>query len=263
MGYKFDTNKIMEEYNACERKLVNGSNGYRLTSPDLVKFVSNDVRGSYISYFNFDVGISESTVRREIDYFKERNLSFEWKVYSTDTPSTLGSTLVNLGFNEESAESFMVLDLTESNSLGFDISNVTEVYDKEGIRDAIRVQEKVWGGNLDWQYNYLLKLKEESPESVLIYVVYVGKVPAASAWLLLDGDSPFASIWGGSTVKEYRRQGFYQTLLKKRIHEAKLRKKKYLTIDASEMSRPIVKNYGFKLVSQIKSYLYEVDTQVL
>ncbi|CAH0525776.1 GNAT family N-acetyltransferase [Vibrio hippocampi] len=148
----------------------------------------------------------------------------------------------------------MVLDLLKTTNKSFDESLITEVSDSKGIRDAIRVQEQVWGGDFDWQYQYLLKLKEHSPDSVSIYVVYVNGQPVTSAWLTFNGDSPFAGIWGGSTIKSCRDNGYYSLLLNKRIAEAKARGVKYLTIDASDMSKPIVSKRGFKVVATTTGY---------
>ncbi|MFC5079754.1 hypothetical protein ACFPCW_18830 [Vibrio thalassae] len=46
-------------------------------------------------------------------------------------------------------------------------------------------------------------------------------------------------------MKAFRGKGFYSQLLNKRIAEAKSRGMKYLTIDASDMSKPIVEKRGF------------------
>ncbi len=67
----------------------------------------------------------------------------------------------------------------------------------------------------------------------------------ASARLFYDGRSPFASLWGGSTLASHRKRGFYTALLAVRVQEAIRRGARYLTIDASPMSRPIVARFGF------------------
>lgn len=100
----------------------------------------------------------------------------------------------------------------------------------------------------------MFKLKQQEPGSISIYVIYVDDHPVTSAWLTFNGNSPFAGIWGGSTVKAFRGKGFYSQLLNKRIAEAKSRGMKYLTIDASEMSKPIVEKRGFKVVATTTGY---------
>ncbi len=75
----------------------------------------------------------------------------------------------------------------------------------------------------------LVSLKQHAPDSVSIYVVYVDDQPVTSAWIIFNGSSPFAGIWGGSTIEAFRGNGYYSLLLNKRIEEAKSRGVKYLT----------------------------------
>lgn len=249
-----NTVDVMREYNEFERKLINSFNGVKKTDSNLTKFVSKDCYGSYISFFSFDENHTESIVKDQLAYFNKRDLCFEWKTYSTDKPSNIGKVLLANGFEKEDSESFMVLELSKAAGGSFDESQITEVSDSKGIRDAIRVQEQVWGGDFDWQYNCLMSLKEHFPDSVSIYVVYVNDQPVTSAWLTFNRGSPFAGIWGGSTIEEFRGNGYYTLLLNKRIAEAKSRGVKYLTIDASDMSKPIVLKRGFEVVATTTGY---------
>ena len=249
-----NTADVMSEYNWFERRLINSSNGVTKSDNNLTKFVSKDRHGSYISFFNFDEKLTESIVKEQLEYFNNRNLCFEWKTYSTDKPSNIDRVLLANGFEQEDSESFMALDLSKAANLPFDESQITEVSDSKGIRDAIRVQEQVWGGDFDWQFNHLMSLKEHSPDSVSIYVVYVNDQPVTSAWLTFNGNSPFAGIWGGSTIQAFRGNGYYSLLLNKRITEAKSKGVKYLIIDASDMSKPIVSKRGFEVVATTTGY---------
>ncbi|EGR1894382.1 GNAT family N-acetyltransferase [Vibrio vulnificus] len=249
-----NTVDVMREYNEFERKLIHSFNGVKESDSNLTKFVSKDRHGSYISFFDFDESLTESIVKEQLAYFGQRKLCFEWKTYSTDKPSNIGSVLLANGFEQEDTESFMVLDLSKTANEFFDESQITEVFDSQGIRDAIKVQEQVWGGDFEWQYNYLMSIKEQSPDSVSIYVVYVNRQPVTSAWLTFNGTSPFAGIWGGSTIKEFRGNGYYTLLLNKRIAEAKSKGVKYLIIDASDMSKPIVSKRGFEVVATTTGY---------
>ena len=251
---KMNTVDVMREYNESERKLINSFNGVKQSDSNLTKFVSKDRHGSYISFFSFDESLAESIVKEQLEYFNKRNLCFEWKTYSTDKPSNIGKVLLEHGFEKEDSESFMVLDLSKADVEYFDESQITEVSDSKGIRDAVRVQEQVWGANFEWQYNYLMSLKEHFPYLVSIYVVYVNGQPVTSAWLTFNGSSPFAGIWGGSTIKEFRGNGYYSLLLNKRIAEAKSKGVKYLIIDASDMSKPIVSKRGFEVIATTTGY---------
>jgi predicted acetyltransferase len=95
---------------------------------------------------------------------------------------------------------------------------------------------------------------QRSPESISIYTVCSGDKPVASAWISFNAASPFAGLWGGSTLTDYRGQGCYQALLAERAREAKARGVKFLTIDASPMSRPIVARFGFEWITDTRPY---------
>lgn len=249
-----DKAKVMRDYNKYERQATHSINGETVTTQNLVKFVSNDSYGSYISYFEHDEQQAREEIAQQLSFYRQRKLNFEWKTYTTDSPSNMDELLLEHGFEQAETESFMALDLESVEIREIDDSLLAEVSDEQGIRDAITVQEQVWGGEFDWQFNYLLNLKSQTPEAVSIYVIYQEGKPVTSAWLTFNGDSPFAGIWGGSTVKEHRGKGYYSLLLNKRISEAKQRGKKYLIIDASDMSRPIVEKHGFEFIASTTGY---------
>lgn len=259
LGDVVPTSQIMNLYNQHERKVFTAFDGDKVSTPEVVKLVANEAYGSYISFFDLNENNASQHIRQEVDYFRQLERNFEWKTYSSDKPSNIGELLLEHDFQEAESESFMILDLCSANPI-IGNQSFSEVSDSKGIRDAIRVQEQVWGGDFEWQYQYLLNLKTESPESVSIYVVYANGVPVTSAWITFNGDSPFAGIWGGSTVKEHRGNGYYSMLLNQRILDAKSRGKRYLIIDASEMSRPIVEKYGFKFVATTIGYEFQATS---
>ena len=223
-------------------------------TPDLVKFVSNRELGSCISFSNIPAEALDQTIKTEIDYFNQLKLNFTWHSYSTDKPSILGERLAAHGFTLESSASLMVLDLSSVPDSSLLLDMCIEVSDKKGIQEAITVQKKVWGRECQTQASQLIRLKEESPEQIYIYVVYQGNKPVSSAWLMCNPDSPFGSIWAGSTLKEHRGKGFYTMLLAKRIQDAKAKGLKFLTIHATNMSQPIVEKYGFTKVAGYIAY---------
>ena len=82
-----------------------------------------------------------------------------------------------------------------------------------------------------------------------VYVTYIEGQPVSTAWIYFTKQSQFASLWGGSTLKNFRGRGFYTALLAVRVQEAKSRNVRYLTVDASPMSRPILEKFGFEMIA--------------
>ena len=86
------------------------------------------------------------------------------------------------------------------------------------------------------------------PGYLSVYVAYVDETPACAGWIYFE-KGHFAGLWGGSTLEAYRGQGLYTALLAARVREARARGVPYLTIDAGEMSRPIVARHGFQTIT--------------
>jgi len=250
---------LMQVYNQHERIEQTLAGCQKIMSPDLVKFVSNRELGSCIAYSDISPVALAQRIKSEIDYFKQLKLSFKWNTYSTDSPSNLDETLLESGFIPEETSSFMVLDLSAIDGPFSDTQMCIEVSDKQGIQDAVRVQKRVWGSDCQIQASDLIRLKAESPDQIHVYVIYQDNKPVSSAWLMHNPNSPFASIWAGSTLKEYRGKGCYSDLLTKRIQDAKARSLQYLTIHASKMSKPIVEKYGFNCIAQAITYRYQAN----
>ncbi|WP_120510779.1 GNAT family N-acetyltransferase [Photobacterium salinisoli] len=254
-----DKKEIMALYNQFER-IGQAASGYeKHVNGPVVRCVSPDPQGSYITYFHLDEKQVSSAIKNEIEFFSARKQSFEWKTYSTDSPANIGKHLIEQGFTREESESFMVLELDSIQSALPVNADIAEVYDLDGIREAMSVQEKVWGTDHTSHAVLLHQMKQASPKDVAVYVIYDNHLPVSSAWILYSTDSPFAGIWGGSTLSEYRSKGYYTALLHQRINDARQRGIQYLTIDASAMSRPIVEKHGFKFIAETTPYFLDVN----
>ncbi len=256
---------IISLYNQHERIGINLAGYSKFEDKRLVRLVTEKNRGSLISYFELSERNANAAIQNEIKYFQSLNRSFEWKVYDFDSPADITEKLVAQGFEKEESESFMVLDLSNipSNTNIYIDTNlnrqVMEVKSMQGIKDAINVQQQVWGRDLSEQLEYLIHYKKTQPDLITIYVVYDHDAPVSSGWITYNDQSPFAGIWGGSTIEKHRGKGYYSELLHQRIIDAKTRGIRYLTIDASDMSKPIVEKYGFKKIAVTTPFTYNVE----
>lgn len=111
------------------------------------------------------------------------------------------------------------------------------------------VEESVWDTDFSWLKDELGMVLQERPDELSVYVAYVEGKPASSGWIYFHPGTHFASMWGGSTLPEYRKQGLYMALVAVRVQEAIRCGFRFLTIDAGEMSRPIVARHGFQLLT--------------
>jgi predicted acetyltransferase len=117
------------------------------------------------------------------------------------------------------------------------------------------VLETVHGGSYAW-IRERLGMHMEIPGYISIYVAYVDQQPASTAWIYFYPGSPFAGLWAGATLEPYRGRGLYTALLATRAQEAMRREYRYLYLNASDMSQPIVKKLGFQAFATLRAYEY-------
>jgi hypothetical protein len=153
------------------------------------------------------------------------------------------------GFELEDPDAVMCLDLeTAPVSLLKPVqADVRAITRRDQLEEVIAVESQVWGRDFSW-IRTRLGDHLEIPGCINIYVAYAGGIPACTAWVYFHARSPFADLWGGSTTG-IPGSRFNTALLAARVQEAVRRGVRYLTIDASPMSRPIVAKHGFELLT--------------
>ena len=67
---------------------------------------------------------------------------------------------------------------------------------------------------------------------------------------------PFGSLWGGSTLPEHRGRGIYSSLVAARAGEARERGCRWLTVDCSPMSLPILERRGFERLAVTTPFIW-------
>ena len=76
-----------------------------------------------------------------------------------------------------------------------------------------------------------------------------GDRPVCASRLEIHQGTQFASLWGGGTVPERRGKGIYKATVAYRAGIAAARGCRYLQVDASDDSLPILARLGFERLS--------------
>jgi GNAT superfamily N-acetyltransferase len=221
--------------------------------PALVRHVGIDDQNpnGAVLYSRLDVSTVDAAIREQIAYFEELRQDFEWKVYGHDRPADLKERLAAYGFEVEEAEAVMVLDIhraprTLLRPAGESIRRITT---SAMVDEVMAVQSAVWGEEDAGVERYLKYTLDRYPELMSVYLAYVDGQAVSAGWIYFPPGSQFASLWGGSTRREYRGRGLYTALVAVRLQEARQRQVRYLTVDASPMSRPILEKLGFERIA--------------
>jgi GNAT superfamily N-acetyltransferase len=235
-------------YTQDQRINVTYPDSQRDVLPYLIRALPTNGAGEgTIIYSQLDESNADQAIRDQIAWFTARGQNFEWKAYDYDTPPDLVARLAAHGFLVEEREAIMVLDLAQAPAALLQpvqptIRRLTDPMELTVVR---AIEEAVWGGDFGWLEEFLAHALRHHPTQMSVYVAYQGEVAASAGWIYYPSGSRFTSLWGGSTLADYRGQGLYTALLAVRAQEAIRRQIEYLTVDASAMSQPILEKFGF------------------
>jgi len=221
---------------------------------------------SYRTLDGLDSAEIDALIARQRDYFAARGEAVEWKTRGHDLPEDLTERLRAAGFEPEDSETVVIGEaaaLATEPVLpeGVMLRHVTE---GEGLADDLRRIAKthgtVWGEDHGYLIDDLSRRITTGGDDFAVFVAEAetpsGPEVVCAAWLALREGEDFAGLWGGSTLAEWRGRGIYRAMVARRAQMAAQRGVKYLQVDASENSRPILQRLGLHAVTTTTPYVW-------
>jgi len=233
--------------------------GARIERAGAVVRQTGDTHGwSAVLWSGLDEATADRVIGEQIAHFTGLGLDFEWKLYGHDRPADLGARLTAAGFRAEPEETLLV---GEAGRLALDPGTpdgirVVQATDAAGVELVVKVHESAFGTDGTRLRHQLLARLAADPGTVVAVVALAGDEPVCSARMELVPGARFAGLWGGGTVEAWRGRGVYRALVAHRARVAAARGYRYLQVDASPMSRPILERLGFHALSTTTPYLY-------
>jgi GNAT superfamily N-acetyltransferase len=257
------TEEILELYDKEQRRELQVIGTRREVTETVVRHVNLEQSEGFIAYTNLNQENADIVIAEQIAYFEKLEQPFEWKYYSHDKPENLLEHLRKHGFTIEAREALLALDLKQlPKKLQHSITHDIRLLKKpRELEDVLKVETEVWNSDHSDIMTYLEKSMETQPEMLRVYVAYIDDKPVSCAWMFFHEGSGFASLWGGSTIKEYRGRGIYTALVALRAQEAIKRGAGFLTVDASPRSQPILESLGFQFLAYTYPCKWKVKSQ--
>jgi GNAT superfamily N-acetyltransferase len=245
-----DRAELLKIFDREQRMEWTAPNSRREQSGGVVRNIIPSENSGFISYSALDQASVDAEIEAQIDYFRGLGYDFEWKVYDHDRPADLRQRLAAHGLVIEDPEALVVLDLEDAPSFYWtlELPAITRIRTQAGVDDVMRMEEAVWGDDHTQLGQFLWRFIDEHPDFMEMFAIYQDGRVASAAWILYHPPTQFASLWGGSTLNECRGRGYYTALLAIRAREARRRGFRFLTVDASPMSRPILEKHGFQFL---------------
>ncbi|MGR6897071.1 GNAT family N-acetyltransferase [Rummeliibacillus sp. BSL5] len=242
-----DKNELISLFHKELRQDAQVKGYIREETEHVVRHISQFGEKGFIVSSNVNEGNIKEIIKNELSYFSNLEQNFEWKVYNYDKPDSLKDILRQEGFTIEDPEALMVMELDEQLPLLKNDRhvNLKEITDYKGIQDIIFLEDVIWNVPHTELGERLWRDKQNNPESLYLYGIYEDGQLVSAAWMYLEENSSFASLWGGSTLPLFRGKGYYTALLATRAKKAYEKGYPFLTVDASTMSRPILEKCGF------------------
>lgn len=248
-----DRKMLLALYDKEQRIDIEYPDLFKEVKDGVVRFTGSRERHSsnFVLYSRLTDENADVSIQAQIDYYRRYGLSFEWKVFDHDKPPDLRTRLLGHGFKARERDAIMVLDIHEASpTLLHPVEvDVRRLIEPEQVKVMIELLETVWETDFSGLGELLREDLWKRPSYSSIYMAYVDDQPACAGWVQFSENSQFASLWGGTTLSQFRERGLYTAVMAIRVQEAIRRGYSFLTIDASKMSRPIAEKYGFQLLT--------------
>jgi GNAT superfamily N-acetyltransferase len=223
--------------------------------------VTGYAHGGFVGYRDL-AGIEgdelDALIARQIAHFAERDESFEWKLHGHDLPEDLDRRLLDAGFEPEDTETVEIATVATATGTPVLPPGVT-LRETTARADLDRIEAMgnwIWGRDEHTQADDLEAELEASPDALTIVLAEAGDTLVCAGWIRFPPGTEFASLWGGSTLPEWRRKGIYRAIVAYRANLAAARDVRYLQVDASDDSRPILERIGFVPVTTTTPFIW-------
>src|SRR3954470_7205140 len=214
----------------------------------VVRVVAGEGARNVVTWSQLDEATADAAIAATIDRFALLGVAeWEWKHYSYDRPADLLRRLMAAGFTPQPAEALMIAEVAE---LALDVPppegvELRPVTDQHGVDALVRVHDDVFGEDHSALGRELLGRLGRHPPTVAAVVAVAGDTPICAGRVELHPGTEFASLWGGGTLPGWRGRGVFRSLVAYRAALAADRGLRYLQVDASPESRPILHRLGF------------------
>ena len=209
----------------------------------------------------------DDLIARQVRVFAERGERFEWKLHGHDQPPDLPRRLRAAGFVPEDEETVVIAPvarLAREVRLPEHVS-LREVTERSDFERIAAVQPDIWQEEEEpsWLPDSLEAEKRADPGYLTVVVAEAGGAVVCAAWVRFEQGTDFATLWGGGTVPAWRGRGIYRATVTYRAQLAAERGFRFIEVDASSDSRPILERLGFVAVTTTTPYVWSPPDRVV
>lgn len=226
----------------------------------LVRFLSPRGQGwvLYSDLGGIEGAALDELIARQVAIFRQRGQKVEWKYHGHDLPADLPERLAAAGFVPQERETVVigrVEDVAAPVNLpeGVSLREVTDRADLDRIDD---LEAEVWGEDRTGLGEELEREIAADPDAISVVVAEAAGRVVCAAWARFPAGTEFVTFWGGATLAEWRRRGIYRATVAHRANLAAERALRYIEVDASDDSNPILQRLGLIPVTTTTPFIW-------
>jgi GNAT superfamily N-acetyltransferase len=206
----------------------------------------------------------DTLIARQVQVFAERGEPFEWKLHGHDRPADLPDRLRAAGLVPEDTETVVIgrVDAVAAEPSLPDGVVIREVGEPGDFARIAQLEESIWNEDHSW-VDDLDEERAADPEGLRIFVAEAGDLTVCAGWVRFPSGTEFVTFWGGATLPAWRGRGIYRALVAHRAKLAAERGRRYIEVDASDDSRPILERLGFVAVTTTTPYVWSPPVDIL
>jgi GNAT superfamily N-acetyltransferase len=243
-----DHKSLLRIFDQQMRRDPAGGMGTEVEREDRVtRVVSTGEGWNAVVWSDLTADDADATIHAQIQRFEPVSRDWEWKYYSYDQPVDLPRRLISAGLIPDEAEALLVADIAD---LDLDVApppgvELVPVRTEADAAALVRVHDTVFGGDHSVIGTAILAGLRTEPHAVEAVLAVANGTPISAGRVEFPEEREFATIWGGGTLPAWRGRGVFRSLVAYRARLAKERGYRYLQVDASPDSRPILRRLGF------------------
>ena len=200
-----------------------------------------------VTWSDLDQINADTVITAQINQFAAASRPWEWKHYSYDQPGDLPERLLAAGFTPQPVEALLVAEISD---LALDMAppagvQLRTVLDQHDVEQLVAVHDDVFGGDHAHLGTRVLAGLSHQVSRVEAGGAFAQHTPIGGGRVEFHLGTDFASLWGGGTVAAWRGRGVFRSLVAHRAAAAAARGFRYLQVDASPDSHPILRRLGF------------------
>ncbi|MFD9741301.1 GNAT family N-acetyltransferase [Umezawaea sp. NPDC059074] len=218
---------------------------------DVVRTIGSGWTG--VEWTSLDAARADAVIAAQVARFQ--GAPWEWKHYSYDSPADLPARLTAAGFIPEPSETLLVAEIADLrlDSTPPEGVELVPVVDQAGADALVAVHDEVFGGHHAAVGELVLG---SDPATLTAVVAMAGETPVSAARVEFHHGTEFASLWGGGTLPQWRGRGVFRALVAYRAALAAERGFRYLQVDATSDSLPILRRLGFVDLATTTPYVH-------